>query len=66
MLCKGLYLRGVVCGSYVGLVGLLLEVVCLMGVWQLGSLFHLFEMLTLYCSTMVDGLWVDMFILWVF
>ena len=54
------------CGSYVGLVGLLLEVVCLMGVWQLGSLFHLFEMLTLYCSTMVDGLWVDMFILWVF
>lgn len=42
MLCKGLYLRGVVCGSYVGLVGLLLDMVCLMGVWQLGSFFFPF------------------------
>lgn len=55
MLCKGLYLRGVVCRYCVELVGLLFEVVCFLGVWQ---------SICLRCNlctvlVMVDGLWIS-------
>lgn len=38
-------------------IGGVIEVVCLMGIWWLGS-FSLFKVLALYGLMVVDGLWV--------